>query len=131
MKMLTVRQPWAALIVAGIKPVENRTWSTEYRGPVLIHAGLKWDDRDVSDIVCERGGALRDIYPDDMRTGAVIGIADLVDVVEHHRSKYFIGPYAFVFENARRFPFVLTGGSLGLRDAPDHVLATLKRHGAL
>jgi hypothetical protein len=38
MKILSVRQPWAALIVSGHKDIENRTWSTRYRGPVLIHA---------------------------------------------------------------------------------------------
>ena len=41
MKALSVRQPWAELIVAGLKDVENRTWRTDYRGPVLIHAGMK------------------------------------------------------------------------------------------
>jgi ASCH domain len=132
MKMLTIRQPWAGLIVAGIKPVENRTWSTDYRGPILIHAGLKWEDRDTADVICEMSpGRLREMLPDDMRTGAVIGVADLVDVVEHHRSKYFTGPYAFVLDNARRLPYVTTSGSLGLREAPARVLAQLKRDGVL
>jgi hypothetical protein len=40
---LSVRQPWADLIMDGWKPVENRTWTTDYRGPVIIHAGKKWD----------------------------------------------------------------------------------------
>ena len=43
MKILSIRQPWAALIVHGFKETENRTWSTSYRGPVLIHAALKVD----------------------------------------------------------------------------------------
>ena len=41
MKALSIRQPWAELIVAGLKDIENRTWRTDYRGPVLIHAGMK------------------------------------------------------------------------------------------
>ena len=40
MKAITVKQPWASLIVEGIKDIENRTWATKYRGRVLIHAGL-------------------------------------------------------------------------------------------
>ncbi|MEV2227001.1 hypothetical protein AB0H69_00260 [Streptomyces phaeochromogenes] len=46
-RALTVRQPWAALIAAGIKPVENRSWSLPagFGGPLLIHAGLR-DDAD-------------------------------------------------------------------------------------
>jgi hypothetical protein len=40
---LSIRQPWASLIVAGLKPVENRSWRVRYRGPLLIHAGQRVD----------------------------------------------------------------------------------------
>ena len=40
MKALTIRQPWASLIAAGVKTIETRSWSTKYRGPLAIHAGL-------------------------------------------------------------------------------------------
>lgn len=40
MKCLSVRQPWAHLILNGPKDVENRIWAPAYRGPLLIHAGL-------------------------------------------------------------------------------------------
>lgn len=43
-KALTVRAPCAGLIAIGIKRVENRTWSTPYRGTLYIHAGLEDDD---------------------------------------------------------------------------------------
>jgi len=39
MKALTIRQPWASLIAAGVKTIETRSWSTSYRGPLAIHAG--------------------------------------------------------------------------------------------
>ncbi|MFA5408109.1 MAG: ASCH domain-containing protein [Bacilli bacterium] len=39
MKVITVKQPWASLIALGYKEYEFRTWSTKYRGPLLIHAG--------------------------------------------------------------------------------------------
>ena len=42
MKALTIRQPWASLIAAGVKTIETRSWSTRYRGPLAIHAGLAW-----------------------------------------------------------------------------------------
>ena len=42
---LSIKQPWAALIVAGRKTLEIRTWGTRFRGPVLIHAGKIPDDR--------------------------------------------------------------------------------------
>ena len=37
-KTLSVRQPFASLICYGVKAVENRTWKTDYRGRLLIHA---------------------------------------------------------------------------------------------
>ena len=40
MKAITISQPWARLIASGEKFVENRSWSTNYRGPIAIHAGL-------------------------------------------------------------------------------------------
>ena len=39
MKALSIRHPWVDLILAGSKTIEIRTWSTRYRGPVLLHAG--------------------------------------------------------------------------------------------
>lgn len=48
-RMLTVRQPWASWIALSGKSVENRTWAPkDWRGPLLIHAGLKLD-RDARD----------------------------------------------------------------------------------
>ena len=41
MKVLSLLQPWASLVVMGIKTVETRSWSTNYRGSLLIHAGLR------------------------------------------------------------------------------------------
>ena len=38
MKALSLRQPWASLIIYGGKDIENRRWETKYRGPLLIHA---------------------------------------------------------------------------------------------
>jgi hypothetical protein len=39
MKAITVHQPWAALLAHGVKRYETRGWSTNYRGPIAIHAG--------------------------------------------------------------------------------------------
>lgn len=45
MKALTIRQPWASLIAHGVKTIETRSWSTEYRGPLAIHAGKAKPER--------------------------------------------------------------------------------------
>jgi hypothetical protein len=41
MPVLTLHQPWASLVACGAKRIETRSWSTTYRGPLLIHAGLQ------------------------------------------------------------------------------------------
>lgn len=38
---ITVRQPWASLIAAGVKTIETRSWATRHRGPLVIHASKK------------------------------------------------------------------------------------------
>jgi hypothetical protein len=38
MKVLSLLQPWATLVVTGAKKIETRSWRTSYRGPLLIHA---------------------------------------------------------------------------------------------
>lgn len=47
MKALSVKQPWAWAIIHAGKDIEKRTWRTDYRGPLLIHAGKFHVDREV------------------------------------------------------------------------------------
>ena len=48
MKVLTLRQPWATLVAEGIKKYEFRTWKTNYRGKILIHAGAGVDKKEMA-----------------------------------------------------------------------------------
>jgi hypothetical protein len=43
---LSVKQPWATLLVYGLKTIEIRRWPTQRRGRVLIHAGCVPDSQD-------------------------------------------------------------------------------------
>ena len=69
MKALTLKQPWASLVVEGYKIFEFRSWKTNYRGKILIHAGLKFDNK------------VEDKYHLDYQFGMIIGEAELVDCV--------------------------------------------------
>jgi hypothetical protein len=44
MKALTLWQPWASAIACGAKQIETRSWTTNYRGPIAIHASKRWND---------------------------------------------------------------------------------------
>lgn len=100
MKAVSVKQPWAQLICLGIKPIENRTWPTKFRGRVHIHAsgkpvpfngmdnGMRFTQdqlRDVFKLCPVKDGR----YPDIMSkylNGAIIGEVDIVDCVLNHKS---------------------------------------------
>ena len=105
MKALTIRQPWASLIAAGVKTIETRSWSTRYRGPLAIHAGKAstleglvdledgWEFIRLGDWSVGRAGAgseaatgMMEMYgPDgshfDLSFGAVVATCTLADVV--------------------------------------------------
>jgi ASCH domain len=102
MKALTVRQPWAAAIVAGNKVIENRSRRTAYRGPLLIHAGK-----------APAGPGL--VY------GAIIGVCDLVDclpVAEVEGQPDACGPWCWILSNPRPLTPFACPGKLGLWEAP-------------
>jgi hypothetical protein len=109
MKTLTIRQPYASLIIRGIKDIENRTWSTSYRGPLLIHAGLAKPSKD--DLQSVEEHCKVDLH--DLQYGGIIGQVELVDCVEKHDSEWFFGPFGFVLANPRRLPFTPCKGRLG------------------
>ncbi len=128
MKAISIKQPWAAAIMSGLKRVENRTWATNYRGPLLIHAPLK-DDPGAEEIVTSRGVEI----PQDIARGAIVGIVDLVDVVrldspgEASRAladdPWANGPVCWILENSRPLPEPIPyKGQQGLFNVPDDVL---------
>ena len=123
MKALTIKQPWAGLIIAGIKDVENRTWKTAYRGRVLIHT---------SKTPCSRGELeayplpalaknveVSRYAPGLFTNGAIIGSVDIVDCVMNHPSEWAEnGVYNWVLANPVKFEKAILNvkGMLGLWD---------------
>jgi hypothetical protein len=82
---ISVRQPWAALLAAGVKTVEVRTWPTRRRGPVLIHAARLPDPRPEG-WACVTTRALAAAA--ELRQG-IIGAAELVGCVEYDTPERF------------------------------------------
>jgi hypothetical protein len=123
MKALSIRMPWAALIVAGHKDIENRTWASRYRGPLLIHAALAPARRSLADICAQYSVAITPKLEAlcELR-GGVVGRVDLIDCVGSHSSSRFDGAidergrrnFGFVLSAARTLPFHSMPGRLGL-----------------
>lgn len=131
-KVISTRQPWAFLIIRpdiadpalraeaarnGIfKDCENRTWRTNYRGQLYIHASQKPDPE--IDLIRE---AMREIgieIPHDLDYGAIIGHCNLVDCVNYYESFWFNeGSYAFVLDDPEPVEPIKTKGRLGIWSA--------------
>ena len=72
MKVLTIKEPWASLIVNGYKKYEFRSWKTKYRGKILIHAGMSLE-KDAAKRFSE--------YNLEYYKGAIIGEATITDCI--------------------------------------------------
>jgi hypothetical protein len=133
-KVISVRQPWANLIVYWDKAVENRTWNTEYRGPVIIHASKVPDPKGTIgwDLLAWRSGVRADDSYDLARSGsahslalgAAVGVCNLVHVDRDILTDWDArGQYHFRLTNRKAFlKPVKMRGRLSLFDPPDEVL---------
>ena len=119
--IISVRQPWAWLIMHAGKDIENRTWSTKVRGRVLVHAakGVTKDEwRAAWGWVRERcpeawdKGCL-EIQAGTIERGGIIGSVEIVDCVKSSDSPWFAGPYGFALRNPWPLPFEPCRGQLG------------------
>ena len=88
---LTVQQPWAWAIAEGLKPIENRSWRTNYRGLIAIHAGLGIDHYAVMPTgaaeralkVLRAKATLADAIPagtPHIRRGGIVAVAELTGI---------------------------------------------------
>lgn len=115
MKALSIRQPWAALIVAGIKDIENRSWPTQFRGKILVHAAQKIDKAGIE--MMKKMGMEKPFIDSLLKyTGGIIGEVEIVDCVKASKSGWFEGPYGFVLANAKVKTFKPMKGKLGIFD---------------
>lgn len=134
MLAISIRQPWASLILRAGKDIENRTWPTKVRGRVLVHAAkgmtrVEWEDaiefaveairsnppKEVKRIV-----TLRELGFDfeELDRGGIVGSVEIVDCVRQTDSPWFMGSYGFVLRNPEILPFTPYKGKLGFFNVP-------------
>lgn len=132
MKALSIRQPWASLIVLGLKDIENRTWATRQRGTVLVHASkgmTRTEHEDAIDFALNAipqmkghafaGKTLGELgfAFDALPRGGIIGSVVIVDCVTYSESPWYVGEYGFVLRNPKPLPFTPLKGALGFFEA--------------
>jgi predicted transcriptional regulator len=120
MKTLSLKQPFAELILQGKKTIELRRWNTKFRGEFFIHAS-KMPDKEAM----ERFGFK------DLPLGCIIGKATLVDVKKYnteeqhkkdknlHLASTFWGNYGFVLESVKKMKEIPCNGKLGFWEFND------------
>ena len=120
---LSLKQPWATLVVAGLKSIEVRKWATSIRGRIYIHAARTPDARP------EGWAHLSESFQTlSQLRGGIIGFADLTSCISYRTSAdfaadaarhlnspdWFEGPrmYGFTFNGAEPVPFVAWKGNV-------------------
>lgn len=115
MKALSVKQPWAWLICAGYKDIENRTWwlhmpPLNYPASprrIYVHTGKSSDVETIGNNCSNERWILERLteeqkqayYTAAITLGAIIGEVDITACVEKSESRWFEGPYGFVLAN--------------------------------
>lgn len=121
-KALSIRQPWAWLILYGGKAIENRRWSTHYRGEFLIHAAQGMTRAEYEGAVqFAREVDPRIVVPppSEIRRGGIVGRARLVDVLPPcaefpcAHPWHMPGQFGFVLADVAPVPFRPLRGMLG------------------
>lgn len=117
MKALSLKQPYAELILQGRKKIELRKWNTNFRGEFLIHSSKNPDEK-----------AMKEFGFGDLPCGFIVGKAKLVNVKEYktkeehnkdknlHLASDFWGNFGFVLENVQRVEKIPVKGNLGFWD---------------
>ena len=140
-KMLSIRQLYASWLAnpqwfrdAGlpVKCIENRKWTTSYRGLLLLHASATIETEALS-YWARRIPGIQDVVPrmkSEYPTKSIVGIAQLTDVVTESSDPWFCDKYGFVLENARPIepPIPYHRGALGLFGVP---VSVLQEHGVV
>lgn len=118
MKALSILQPWAEVILAGYKSVENRSWRRDnFPRRFLIHAGKKYDGESECFIIStllEMGNLTylqADDYAKKLRTaprGAILGEATIEQCVgplqvPREDAPWAFGPWCYLLGNVKRF----------------------------
>jgi activating signal cointegrator 1 len=137
MKVLTVQQPWASLIMHGVKRWEQRSWPTLHRGLLAIHAGRRlraWQRHLCRDLPIERLLSSIGIRgPSDLPLGRILGVATVVDCIPacelpDDERPLLDGGFAWQLADPVMVPVpVPHRGQLGLCELPVAISAMLQR----
>lgn len=120
---LSIRQPWAWLILHAGKDIENRGWNTRVRGRILVHAAkvmTRAEYENAMDFAYMECDIDVERLPkfEWLQRGGIVGSVEIADCVNRSASPWFCGEYGFVLRNPEILPFRPYKGQLGFFDVP-------------
>jgi hypothetical protein len=127
MKALSIRQPWAWLIVNGYKDIENRDWYIWQRGQILVHASKNCTRYEYitavefSQPLLPTGVIIPTLQ--DLPRGGICGSVEIFSVVSRSDSPWFHGKFGALLRNPALVDFCPMRGRLGIFDVPDSILS--------
>lgn len=119
MKALSIKQPWAWLIIHGGKDIENRSWRTKFRGRFLVHASSGCTKKEWANAVyfALNAGLIKhpaEVPPiNELEFGGIIGSVELVDCVDTSHSPWYMGQKGFVLSDPKPLAITPYKGRLG------------------
>lgn len=119
-RAISLRQPWAWLVVHGHKDIENRTRATCFRGRVLIHASahrLRGEYRAAESLCVQLGITLPSFH--ELERGGIVGAVRIKGCVSASHSPWFTGPYGYVLSEPEPLAFRPLPGRLGFFAVPE------------
>ena len=132
MKAISIRPLWAWAILHAGKDIENRTWKTNMRGTIAVHASQSMSRPLYESAVQEilRLAPRVEVPPyDAMVRGGIIGIVEIVGCEKRTKSKWHTPKhYGFVLANPRALPKSIScAGRLGFWDVPAMTVRRISR----
>lgn len=107
MRALTIKQPWAELIITGLKDVENRSRRTNFRGRFAVHAGRQradFGDLDLAAMPRRLRRPIEDAWERHDNAAKVLGTVELVDCVQDSSSEWAIdGFWHWILRDPRTY----------------------------
>ncbi len=126
-KALSIRQPWAWLILWAGKDIENRSRRFNFRGRFLVHASGGMTRNEYLAVLLflqQRGLPVPEgLVFEDLKRGGIVGSVELVDCLEASESPWYMGQKALVLKDPEPLPFIPCSGRLGLFDVPLSLIA--------
>ncbi|UZE84675.1 ASCH domain-containing protein [Pseudomonas viciae] len=128
MKALSIRQPWAWLIIYGGKDIENRSRHTKLRGRFLVHASkgmTRAEYVEALEVVVQAADieVLRN-FPmfEDLQRGGIVASVELVDSLDASDSPWYMGQKAFLLRDPKPLPFTPLKGRLSFFEVSDELV---------